>query len=450
MRWDIANQLSSQYQKPKSDSLEFFAREAFENEERAKFKMLHQQYYNDENLASPNFAVTTSYINCNTNIDSINCIKKTAFETKDNDLYAYTKNVNTIPVEAISNPFYSGCPLKAKSINYDIQKVANTALQNWAVKINADKANNHEMVSGCIIIAKNDGQILVSSSYPFLFNENKYHLKYVENNINERFDFKFKYYTVKDYINFSEYDQMPGSIVKPLLAYCGLKVLPSSNKNISSKNLNYFIGYSDPTIAFTLFKQLANINAIDTVKQLYKNDFSIMQFYDLNSDNVLTKDDKTLKSYAIGQQNKLTFKDIVQSYTRIKTGKKVLYTYDIPDTSRHFESISLADEKLKLLQTAMKYPLRNGTAANVGKEFKNMKINYSNYLAKTGTAQIADDPNHNKTSSFIIVTDKYTIGIQLFGDLPKNENLGGCSARHLFINLIKTLTDYGILQRVHK
>ena len=98
----------------------------------------------------------------------------------------------------------------------------------------------------------------------------------------------------------------------------------------------------------------------------------------------------------------------------------------------------------------MKQPLRNGTAANVGKELKNKKINYSNFLAKTGTAQIANDPNHNKTSSFIIVTDDFTIGIQLYGDLPKNESLGGCSARHLFLKLINTLTTYDILHRQHK
>lgn len=303
------------------------------------------------------------------------------------------------------------------------------------------------MIGGCVFVAKNNGEIAASASYPFLFNENKYHLRYIEDSIRRNFDFRFKYHTVNNYINFAEYDAMPGSIVKPLLAYFGLKFLPENNPYLNTKSLNKFIGNSDPKIAYNLLKELSN-NDIDTLKKYYNQEFELLQFYDLDNINVYTKDEKTLTSYAIGQQNKLTFKNILQAYTRIKTGKKIVYDYQNVGNTK-YELLSLEPDKLKTLQTAMTYPLKNGTAFNVGQELRRKKIDYGNFLAKTGTAQaFGKDINKNKTSSFILVTNDYTIGIQLLGNLPQNKSEN--SARHLFINLIDTLLDFGILQRVHK
>lgn len=432
------------------DSLEYYARIAFKDDDISKFRMLHNQFYDNNNLGVNSYQLTLSFINFNTNSDSLLSNRKRIIPTRDHDFFTYNKTINAVQFNhnnAINNVFYSGFPIKSNTINYSLQKELNISLKNWAERINS--SINYQMVSGCVIVAKNNGEIASSASYPFLFNENKYHIQYIEDSIRKIVDFRFKYHTVNEYINFAEYDAMPGSIVKPLLAYCALKLLPKNNSALSAKSLNFFIGKSDPKIAYRLFKELSN-NKIETLKEMYQNEFNLSQFYDLDNINLYTKNDKTLKSYAIGQQNKLTFKDVVQAYTRIKTGKKIVYTY-VANSVKLIDSLTLETDKLKVLQTAMTYPLKNGTANNVGYELRRKKIDYSNFLAKTGTAQFfGTDINRNKTSSFILVTDDYTIGIQLFGILPQNEKLGGSSARHLFINLISTLTNYEILKKRHK
>lgn len=447
MKWSILNGVGD-YKQVNQDSLEYYARIALKNEDIAKFKTLHNKFYNHNNWQADTFKVTLQYITFNTNTDSLIANHKHFISTNDNDLYTYNKTINAVHRNynnTINNAFYSGSSLKATTINHSLQKELNIALQKWANRINT--AGNNQMFGGCIIVANNHGEIAASASYPFLFNENKYHLNYIEDSIRKNFDFRFKYHSVSDYINFAEYDAMPGSIVKPLLAYSGLMLLPENNPEITSKSLNKFIGNSDSEIAYNLFNELSR-NDIDTLKNLYKNEFNIIHFYDLDHINVHEKDKNTLTSYAIGQQNKLTFKDIVQAYTRVKTGAKIVYTYKNANSSK-LEPLSLDPTKLNKLQTAMTYPLKSGTAFNVGQELRKRKIDYTNFLAKTGTAQyFGKDINRNRTSSFIIVTNDYTIGIQLLGNLPQNKSEN--SARHLFIALIDTLLEYDILHKKSK
>lgn len=448
MKWHIFNGVSG-YKQANQDSLEHYARIAFKDENVLNFKALHNQFYNQNNWKKAPYKVTLSYINFHTNYDSLIANHRQFVSTKDNDFYTYNKTINAAQRNynnTVNNPFYSGSSLKSTTVNYSLQKELNIALQKWANKINT--VGNYQMFGGCIIVAKNNGEITTSASYPLLFNENIYHLHHVEDSIRKNFDFKFKYHTANDYVNFGEYDAMPGSIVKPLLAYCGLKVLPENNPDINSKSLNRLIGNSNPEIAYNILKELSRYD-IDTLKTLYQKEFSIIQFYDLDNINVHTKDEKTLTSYAIGQQNTLTFKNIVQAYTRIKTGKKIVYDYQSADTTKH-EPLSLEPDKLKTLQTAMTFPLKDGTAYNVGQELRKRGIvDCKNFLAKTGTAQFyGKDINKNRTSSFIIVTNDYTIGIQLLGNLPQNKSEN--SARHLFIAIMDTLLEYEILHKKSK
>ncbi|MBK6330733.1 MAG: hypothetical protein IPF62_09500 [Bacteroidetes bacterium] len=93
----------------------------------------------------------------------------------------------------------------------------------------------------------------------------------------------------------------------------------------------------------------------------------------------------------------------------------------------------------------MKFSLTTGTADIVGNALRANGINYfpNNFLAKTGTAQVEGNGNHNRTSSIIVVSNNYTIGIQLIGDLQSRNS--GLDARSLFIQLIPELKRLNIL-----
>lgn len=447
MKWERNNQSFKNLHVSNTDSLEFLARQAVYKKDKIKFKLYHQKFYENKDVISDSFSVIKSFIDNCSNIDSMYILKKTAIQTNDNDLLYYNKSINYKTTNSISNIYYSGCPLKAKSINFDLQKQLNLSLLNWANKINADRHGKYQMVSGCAIVAKNDGQLLATSSYPFLFNENNYHLKYVENSISKDFSFKFKYHTVNDYINFSEYDQIPGSIVKPLLAYCGLQMLKSTDRLIQEEYLSDFLGNSLPNPAVSLFREMASIS-LDSLKGIYSNDFDIKQFYTVTQNSISRLNEKTFLSYSIGNQDKLVFKEIVQAFTRIKTGKKIFYNYNGKDSAGTLP-LSMNKKKLATLQTAMQFCLTSGSASNVGAVLKRKGIlSYQTFLAKTGTSEIFGQPDHNRTSSLIVVTDKYTIGVQLFGDLQNRSS--GLDARSFFISIINTLIEQNILQRRNK
>ena len=454
MSWEIDNNENNNAQLP--TNIESDALAAYKKNDKVLFKLLHQRFYNMQNLESDSFRVSTNSIIRNTNIDSVTNFSQHLIQSGTDSLIAYKKELNSQEVNFISNKLYSGCPVNSTTVNFSLQKQLNIALQNWANKINSTNSGSHIMVGGTILIASNDsGNVICSSSYPMLYNENRYHLHTYEDNINSVIGnynnsnhqpehiFRFKYADVEKYINFAEYDQIQGSIVKPLLAYCGLSILPQNDPLIQRKYLENFLGKSQPIPARELFKKMSNMNLV-TLKGIYKKDFGIIQFNDLTQNSLRGFNDETYNGYAIGQRNKLIFKEIVQAYTRIKTGKKIKYRYNKIDTVSN-EPISLNQEKLATLQNSMKFALTTGTANNVGVALRSNGIkNFSNiFLAKTGTPQIAGNENHNRTSSFIIVTNNYTIGIQLFGDLPNNS--GGLTARHLFISIINELKNSKIL-----
>lgn len=453
MKW---NSIESKDIINSTDSLNYLALNAYKLKDKILFKKLHTNYFNTEDLNNSSFKVSTNSIIYNTTLDSITKFTSEYIPTINDSLFAFHKSINSKPVNFINNPLYSGCPILSTTINFNLQKYLNEKLANWANNINTHNSNSHIMLGGAIIIASNDsGNIVSSASYPMLFNENRYHLRYYEAGINKATNlydnmnhqplhtFRFKYSDVEKYINFAEYDQIQGSIVKPLLAYCGLSMLPQNNALIQRSYLQNFLGKSLPIPARELFRTMANIN-LDSLKRIYLYDFGISQFYDLSQTSLGNFNDATYQGYAIGQRNKLIFKDVVQAYTRIKTGRKVRYRYFKTDTVST-QRLSLNPIKLATLQNSMKFALTTGTAKNVGSTLRANGINYfpNNFLAKTGTPQIDISENHNRTSSFIIVSNNYTIGIQLFGDLPNN--VGGYTARHLFIQLIPELKRLNIL-----
>jgi cell division protein FtsI/penicillin-binding protein 2 len=143
--------------------------------------------------------------------------------------------------------------------------------------------------------------------------------------------------------------------------------------------------------------------------------------------------------YSIGQQKPYQFIKVVEWYSRIAAGKKVLLNYK--DRERLYENISLPSEELSFLKETMNGVLR-GTAANVGNGLSQNSVRFDNFIAKTGTAESASK-QFNSSSSFIISNNEYTIGIMLDGKIPYNsQNL---AAKDLMISTIPILKKYNIL-----
>ena len=351
-----------------------------------------------------------------------------------------SKYINGNSTLFINNKYYGGCPPDAETVDFKLQEKLNRELEAWASEIN--KNAGFKMVAGSILVAKNTtGEIQASASFPLMYNENDYHVlhkkaelnndlkKYKVGATDETVEIKFS--KEANYINFAESDMMQGSIVKPLLAYYYL----ASGLPYSENDLNALLGYSNNQIAEKLFRNLFEKNDyFNKADSVYRNDFGFSVY-----NNGFEKD-KAYVSHAIGQQQKLIFKDIVQAYIRIKEGKNVKLSYKKSNTS--FENLSLNDVQLDILRNAMKVCLKNGTAKDIGK-----KTGTSNkeYLAKTGTAEIFRDKTktQNRTSAFIVVTDQYTVGIQLYGVVQGNET--GLHAKDLFIQIIEILKIHNIV-----
>ena len=390
--------------------------------EKRKFNNYLSAYY--ENKDSKHMhSLTMDYITDNICIDSITKIKTNLINKIDNS-FSIRKYLNGTPVLFLNNKYTSGCPPDAETINFELQSRLNKVIEDWAKRI--DSINRYKMIGGSIIVADNDnGYIRASASYPFLYNENIYHLQCKNNDINEFFKqseidsterLKIRYNHGKSYTNFSEFDLMPGSIIKPLLAYNGLKFLP---ENYSEKWLSVFLGQSYNNSAVEIYNDLyIKNNFFNESISICKSDFDFFPYtYNYN----LLTESNNYTSHSIGQQQKLLFKNIVQAYIRIKTNKKVKLTYYNNDVLEETPPLSLHIDDLIKLKRSM-CTLRKGRALGLGNLLKRKGVNIENFLAKTGTAQIGKNENFNRTSAIIVVGDKLTVGIQLYGVIPKNEN----------------------------
>ncbi|MDR1583072.1 MAG: hypothetical protein LBS55_07445 [Prevotellaceae bacterium] len=432
MYWKIAqDSVLNSYSNFSKDSLLVLAHESFDKmdddaNEKRKFRSYLYAYYQSDNAKRRHY-IDTDYIQSNTNMDSIAKIKEL-------DTRGYYKFMNGSPVIFINNKYYGGCPPNAETVDFELQEKFNKALEDWATKI--DEKQGFKMVGGSIIVAENEsGYIHASASYPLMYNENLYHILYENNRMNDVLQ-NYKVGTISeqvkirydnsDYLNFADNAILPGSIVKPLLAYGGLSFLPN---NYSQSWLNDFLGWSRNEKAEKMFTDLFTAGGyFDAAKSIYETDFDFTPYTRNQSE---LKEAKSL-THAVGQYQKLVFKKTVQAYMRIKTGKKVELLYEKKD--KDFELLSLENEQLNRLRTAM-CALRNGTAKKVGNSLQNNGINIDYFLAKTGTAQISKDTKYNRTSAIIIVGDNITVGIQLYGVVPKNDD--GLSAQYLCNELIK-------------
>ncbi|GHV56245.1 hypothetical protein FACS1894182_02410 [Bacteroidia bacterium] len=451
MSWKIA-QTQQNIQNYTPEMFSHKADSLYKAKDEKGFKYLLASYYGN-------------YLQDSTHISMKNIIRSTHIDSLLNfdrgiigNARFVEKRVNNRVKTFITDKYYSGCPANSTTIDFELQAQLNRELEKWAEKINKD--TTFRMQTGSILVASHDGRIIASASFPLLYNENRYHLKYVEQSINSFpqkkgvSPFRFNS-TDKDFVNISEHEQTPGSIIKPLLTYGGLSVLQEEiemiidienkkTKEIKKRDLNYFLQWSVRQYAEKLFNKLySEKQYADILKKIYEDDFDLDPYNDFNGNDFSA-------AYASGESNQHSFKKIVQAYIRIKTGNKMIkLDYYKPTTDTI--PISLDNKRLEDLRTAMRGGLY-GTANDVRTAFDNKnkkeinkekRIRYSNFFAKTGTAQIGQEKEHNRSSSFILVADNYTVGIQLFGDVP--ENAKKTRAQDLFINLIDILKDYNIL-----
>ncbi len=421
------------------------------------FKLLVNKYYKNNDSVNEEFSIDLSKIDAKIKRDDSCVLLKSIIPTTEGKLEYYRKIRNGEPVTIIFDKYYSGFPVSSTTINYNLQRSLNQHLELWADSIKKESVlhgTKNTMLAGSIIVIENGGAIKASASYPFFYNENIYHLRFVEE---KDFNKTYKSLCFQDngdcnYINYAEAAQMPGSIVKPLLLYAGLSLLKTEDFNRVSKMTPYeFIGRSDSLYARKLFQKLYDLGLLEQIREVFFNDFGIKYYSDLKGVKVKPGD---YKGWAIGQMQPIPFINIVQAYARINMDKKIItnYKYSLIDNNKT-EKLSLDQEKLKILFSAMNAPIvmrkgkqtgLPGTALSVGDSLVKRGIDISSFIAKTGTAEAVGNGNtpvHNVTSSFILTTDKYTIGVQLFGDLPDKK----MAARLLFIDVIKSLHYNGVL-----
>lgn len=426
--WDIPQDVSVDSLKNLSkDTLVILANKSYnamENDTKEYRKYLNYiNAYFDIKEPNLKYSQNRNYIISNSSIDSLTNIRKTPLSDKSK-VYAIYKFVNGKEKVFINNKYYSGCPPNSETISFDLQVNLNKKLEEWAGKINA--INGYKLISGSIIMAENKtGNILASASYPFLYNENDFHILFENNKINDFFrnnkidsteTLKIRINnSLNPYINFSEFDIMPGSIVKPLLAYNGLKYLPNK---YSQEWLSNFLGWSINEKAEIMFKDLFIQNKFYNTSIIdFKNDFGFFP-YTYNYNNI---NPSNIESHSIGQQQKLIFKSIVQAYLRIKLNKKINLSYNKNENNNILQSLSLDNDNLTKLKNSM-CALRNGTAKdNVGLALTKKGVDINNFIAKTGTAEILGNENYNRTSSIIIIGNEFTIGIQLYGIIPNTK-----------------------------
>ncbi|NDV79788.1 hypothetical protein [Dysgonomonas sp. 511] len=430
MGWQIMQESKFSFlSKLSKDSLLVLAHGSFEKMdndrvERRKFRDYLRAYYRSHD-AKRTHNIGAEYIKRNTNIDSLTSVRKKVLG-KDASSWAYFKYVNGRETTFINDKYQGGCPPSAETVDFDLQCNLNKALENWAKKINSKYG--YEMIGGSILIAENQkGYILASASYPFMYNENLYHVLFENEKMNTAMqgrgvdvDRIVVRYDNPDYLNFAENDILPGSIVKPLLAYCGLSIFPA---NYSEEYLFDFLCWSRNDKAEKIYTDLfVRGNNSATAHAILKSDFGFTPYTEKRTE----LKDAPAVTHAIGQYSKQSFKNVVQAYIRIKTGRKTGLSYQKTDASD--EVLSLDEKQLKILRKSM-CALDKGTAVMVGNTLRRKKITTKHFIAKTGTAQIGKNKEKNRSSSIIIVGEKITIGIQLYGILPSSKN--GLSAQHL-------------------
>lgn len=337
-------------------------------------------------------------------------------------VYAVSQKVNDKPSISVTNSYYASIPSNAETVQGDLTAEITLALEQHLTKIGV--ATN---IGSVWITDFNTGNIIANSSCP-----------------------------VNAEINTAEVHYLTGSVKKMLLAYTALKINPAikdtryySTKFNRDISFTEFIKWSDNDYAANLLSYLLQTNR-EELGKILQADFDL-PLYSVTDDSYLDllpterdfakKLDRNNVIYrlAVGQEKPYKFSQVMQWYSRFASAKKVNLKYSLED--RKADNISMNADDLKYLQNCFNSVLY-GTATKVRQPLINNGIDIHNLFCKTGTAE-SQNGKGNSSSSFIICSQKYCIGIQLKGRIPESKE--NYSAKDLFIELIPIFKKYAIL-----
>lgn len=332
-------------------------------------------------------------------------------------MYATNQQVNNKNTFRPSHRYYNTISASDKTINADL-----TAELCKSIEIHLGKIGNPNNTGAILIVDNNTGGIVSNACFPFTNEKNEMDIAY-----------------------------FAGSVKKTILAYAALAVDPSyANRQFKGKNFSYFLQWSDDDYAASLLKDLM-LHHQEEFKQVLEKDFGFpftsslvdayfqtlpdASFYTLplNSDNYLYR-------IAIGQEKPYMLSDIVKWYARISSGKRLtLHSFN---DNIEYEEMSLDKPGLVLLRYNLGLVIKSGTASEVGKAFQQNGISQEGIFGKTGTAEL-EKSKMNRSSTLVICTSKYSVGIRLNGVIPENNKQ--LAAQDLMIDIIPILRKYEVL-----
>ena len=354
------------------------------------------------------------------NFDSLYFISKTLVSgphSRFGNVYKFRQQVNGRSVLKFSNRYYSSIQSESSSIYADL-----TALINLFIEQHIKKIGISTNKASVIIVNNESGNIISNSFFPLE---------------TETIEAETPYFI--------------GSVKKILIAYCALVIDPSYYyKRFNSISFSEFIQWSNNDYAAALLKDLMLFHEKEFQEILLK-DFnmpfisnSVNAFFDrmpelssyrnpLNNRNVLYR-------IAIGQEKPYSLSEVVSWYARIASGKRIVLNNE--SNTKQFENMSLQGALLDTLHNCFRRVINFGTAKIVGEAMKHNHIPLNNFFGKTGTAQ-KEKEAMNSSSTFVLCTKEYSIGISLNGTIPLNSR--NLAAKNLLVTLIPVLKEFKIL-----
>ncbi len=332
-------------------------------------------------------------------------------------VYAFSQRVNNKPVVKVTNSYYNAIPFDAQSINADLTAECSKALETH-LKLIGMPGN----IGSVMIVDNITGSVLCNSSFPLVSKMNS----------NEKY-----YYA--------------GSLKKILIAYAALKIDPTYRTRFyGGKSFQEFLKNSDDYYSAALLKDLLQ-NHQSKLNEVLTNDFDL-PLYSLTDDSYLDSmpdrqdfnsvldRNNSIYRQSIGQQKPYKFSEVMKWYSRVSSGFKIELIYIKKD--KKYAAQSLHEDERRYLMASLNKVLY-GTASVVRTELEKNHIKINKIICKTGTAEKSDKQG-NSSSSFVLSSRKYTIGIMLKGTIPDNEQK--LAAKDLFVTLIPVLKKYEIFK----
>ena len=369
---------------------------------------------------SPRFENTLTKVIQRISFDSLFTIPKVLISGANGpfgEVHAFNQQINNESFFKYSNSYYGTITKEDKTVNADL-----TALLSYSIEKHLKKIGISSNTGSILIVDNNTGAIISNACSPYSGEKNEMEIPY-----------------------------FVGSVKKAILAYAALAIDPAYfHKKFNGKSFSYFLEWSDDNYAAALLKDLM-LNHKNEFMEILFQDFSVPftsnvadAYFEELPDATCYSNPLDYKNYlfriSIGQEKPYSLTDVVKWYARIASGKKLLLNSSVDKFE--FDDMSINKEVLNLLKLNLELVIKSGTASIVGNAFKNSNISLDGIFGKTGTAQYENE-KINRSSSLILCTEKYTIGIAIKGRIPSNND--NLAAKNLMVSIIPILKQHGIL-----